>query len=161
MPVFDKIHYNIMPYCLRLPYCFFPSGFLTYNQHTLHFAATCVPYADSASSWFSLRSCICRAMPNWTKRDSLIGIARHYLLDGPVFGEGEVLLTRPDRSRGSPSLLYHGYSASFSQVQRSGRDADNPPHVAPRLKNGLASCLVSVAVDGGIRCSAMLGGVGG
>jgi len=78
-----------------------------------------------------------------------------------VFGEDEVLLTRLDRYRGSPSLLYHGYSASFSQVKWSGRDADNPPHVAPRLKNGLASCLVFVAADGSIRCSTMLGGVGG
>jgi len=40
-------------------------------------------------------------------RDSSVGVATRYGMDGPGFrpGEGEVLRTRPDRPRGSLSLL--------------------------------------------------------
>ena len=46
-------------------------------------------------------------------RDSSVGIATGYGLDGPGSnrGGGEIFRTRPDRSWGPPSLLYNGYRA--------------------------------------------------
>ena len=44
-------------------------------------------------------------------RDSSVGIATRYGLDGPgiePWGE-EIFRTRPDRPWGPPSLLYNGY----------------------------------------------------
>jgi hypothetical protein len=44
-------------------------------------------------------------------RDSAVGIATGYGLDGPEIESrwGEIFRTRPDRFRGLPSLLYNGY----------------------------------------------------
>ena len=44
-------------------------------------------------------------------RDSSVGIANRYGLDGPGSNPdgGEIFLTRPDRPWGLPSLLYNGY----------------------------------------------------
>jgi hypothetical protein len=69
-------------------------------------------------------------------RDSSVGIATRYGLDGPGFrtGEGAILHTCPDRPRISLSLLYNGYRVSFSGVKRPERGADRPPHLTPRFK---------------------------
>jgi hypothetical protein len=63
-------------------------------------------------------------------RDSSVGIATGYELDGPGIekknpGEGEILRTRPDPPWGSPSLLYSEYRV-FSGVKLPGRYADHP-----------------------------------
>jgi hypothetical protein len=52
-------------------------------------------------------------------RDSSVGIATRYGLDGPGWnlGGGEILRTRLDRPWGLPSLLYNAYRVS------SGRKA--------------------------------------
>ena len=45
-------------------------------------------------------------------RDSSVGIATRYRLDGPgdrIPVGGEIFRTRPDRPRGLTSLLYSGY----------------------------------------------------
>jgi len=45
-------------------------------------------------------------------RDSAVGIATRYGLDGPGFEipvGGEIFRTRPDRLWALPSLLYNGY----------------------------------------------------
>ena len=44
-------------------------------------------------------------------RDSSVGIATVYGLDGPEIESrwGEIFRTRPDRPCGPPSLLYKGY----------------------------------------------------
>jgi hypothetical protein len=44
-------------------------------------------------------------------RDSSVGIAAGYGLDGPGIepGGGEIFLTHPDRPWGPPSLLYNGF----------------------------------------------------
>ena len=45
-------------------------------------------------------------------RDSSVGIATHYGLDGPGIESrwgGKIFGTRPDRPCGPPSLLYNGY----------------------------------------------------
>jgi hypothetical protein len=51
-------------------------------------------------------------------RDSAVGIATRYVLDGPGLnpGVGEIFLTRPDRSYGPPHLLYNGYRVSFQDL---------------------------------------------
>ena len=57
-------------------------------------------------------------------RDSSVGVATRYGLDGPVIESrwgGEIFRTRPYRPWGPPSLLYNGYWISFSGVKRPGR----------------------------------------
>jgi hypothetical protein len=48
---------------------------------------------------------------------------------------GEIFRTRPDRSWGSPSLLYNGHQV-FPGVKRPGRDADHPPPSSAEVKKG-------------------------
>jgi hypothetical protein len=47
-------------------------------------------------------------------RDSSVGIATRYGLEGPEIESrwDEIFRTRPDRPFGPPSLLYNGYHAS-------------------------------------------------
>ena len=48
----------------------------------------------------------------WGGRDSSVGIATRYGLDGPEGsnpGGGDIFRTRPDRPWGPPNLLYNGY----------------------------------------------------
>jgi len=55
-------------------------------------------------------------------RDSVVGIATCYGLDGPKSspGGGENFRTRSNRPRGPPSLLYHGYQVSFTEGKSVG-----------------------------------------
>jgi hypothetical protein len=48
---------------------------------------------------------------NIVGRDSAVGIATRYELDGSGIksSRGEIFRTRPDRPWGLPSLLYNGY----------------------------------------------------
>jgi hypothetical protein len=48
---------------------------------------------------------------SYVGRDSSVGTATRYGLDGPGIESrwGEIFNTRPDRPRGPPSLLYNGY----------------------------------------------------
>jgi hypothetical protein len=69
-------------------------------------------------------------------RDSSVGIATRYGLDGPVIESrwgGENFRTRPDRLWSPPSLLYKGYQV-FPGVMRSNRGVDHSPHLTSRLK---------------------------
>ena len=75
----------------------------------------------------------------WPNRDrnSSVGIATRYRLDGPEIESrwgGEIFPTRPHRAWGPPSFQYNGYRVSFPGVKRPGRGVDLPPHLAPRLK---------------------------
>jgi hypothetical protein len=57
-------------------------------------------------------------------RDSSVGIATGYGLDGPGIESrwgGEIFYTRPDRPWGPLSLLYGGDRVSFPVVKRLGR----------------------------------------
>jgi len=70
-------------------------------------------------------------------RDSSVGMATHYGLDGPGFEsrwEGEIFRTHPDCPWDPPNLLYNGYHVSFPGVKQTGRGVYRPPHLAPRLK---------------------------
>ena len=49
-------------------------------------------------------------------RDSSVGTATRYGLDGPLI---EIFRTRPDRPWGPPGLLYSGYRA-FPRVKAAG-----------------------------------------
>ena len=64
-------------------------------------------------------------------RDSSVGIATRYGLDGPGI---ETFRTRPDRPWGPPDPLYNGYRVSFLGVKRQERGVDHPLHLALRLK---------------------------
>jgi hypothetical protein len=62
-------------------------------------------------------------------RDSSVGIATRYRIDGPgiEFRGGELFHTRPDWPWGPPSLLYNEYRLSFPGVKRPGRGLHHPP----------------------------------
>jgi hypothetical protein len=70
-------------------------------------------------------------------RDSAVGIATCYGLDGPgiesQWGGGELFRTRPDRPWGPPRLLYIEYRV-FPGGKAAGAWRLHPPHVAQRLK---------------------------
>ena len=68
---------------------------------------------------------------------SSVGIATGYgwTVRGSNPGGGEILLTRPDRPWGPPSLLYNGYRLFPGGKERPGRDADpSPPSSAVVMK---------------------------
>ena len=71
-------------------------------------------------------------------RDSSVGIATDYVLDGPGIESrwgGEIFRTCPDRPWGPPSLLYNGYRVFPGGKKRPGRDADlSPPSSAVVMK---------------------------
>jgi len=69
-------------------------------------------------------------------RDSSVGIATRYRLDGPGIKSrwGGIFRIRPDRPWGPPSLLQNGYRLSFPGVKWPGRGLGHPPRLAPRLK---------------------------
>ena len=73
-------------------------------------------------------------------RDSSVGIATRYGLDGPGIESrwGEIFRTRPYRSWDPPNLLYNGVPGLSPGVKRPGRGADPlPPHLQCRgLKLG-------------------------
>jgi len=56
-------------------------------------------------------------------RESSVGIANGYGLDGPVRRGRDF----PDRPEGPPSLLYSGYRVSFLEVKRPGLGVGHPP----------------------------------
>ena len=64
-------------------------------------------------------------------RDSSVGTATHYGLDGPWIEPrwGEIFRIRPDRTSGPLTFLYNGYQVSFPGVKRpeSGADHITPP----------------------------------
>jgi len=70
-------------------------------------------------------------------RESLVGIATRYELDGPRIEfrwGGEIFRTRPDRPWGPPSLLYNAYWVSFPGVKRPGHGVDHPPPSSVEVK---------------------------
>ena len=68
-------------------------------------------------------------------RDSSVGIATRYGMDGPGLnpGVGEIFHTRPDRTWGPLSLLYNGYCV-FAGVKRPGRGVGHPPPSSAKVK---------------------------
>ena len=62
-------------------------------------------------------------------RDRVFGLAAFHELDGPGIDSWweEFFLTRPDRPRVPPSLLYNDYHISFLDVKRPGRSVDYQP----------------------------------
>ena len=85
-------------------------------------------YIPVNSFWYSWRMNV--------GRDSSVGIAIRYGLDGPGSnpGGGEIFRPRPDRPCGPSSLLYNGCRVSFPGVKRPGRRVDNPFHLAPKSR---------------------------
>jgi hypothetical protein len=69
-------------------------------------------------------------------RDSSVGIATHYGLDGPGIKSwwgGEIFRTHPDQPWGPPSLLYSGYWV-FPGGKAAVAWHCPPPHLVPRLR---------------------------
>ena len=69
-------------------------------------------------------------------RDSAVGIATRYWLDGPGIESplGKDFCTRSDRPWDPHSLLYNWYLVAFPGLKRPGCAVDHPPHLAARLK---------------------------
>jgi hypothetical protein len=69
-------------------------------------------------------------------RDSSVGIATHYRLDGPgIESQWEARFSLPVQTGpGAHPAYYTMGTASFPGVKRPGRGVDHPSHIAPRLK---------------------------
>ena len=69
-------------------------------------------------------------------RDSSVGIATRYRLDGPGiesrWGRVSPHMSRP--ALGSHPASYTMGTRSLAGAKRPGRGADHPPHLAPRFK---------------------------
>ena len=80
-------------------------------------------------------------------RDSVVGIATRYGLDGRGSnpGGGEIFYTRLDRPWGPSSLLYNGYRISFAGVKRPGRGVDHPPLSSAEVKERIELYLYSTS----------------
>jgi hypothetical protein len=78
-------------------------------------------------------------------RDSSVGIATRYGLDGPGFEcqWGDISRSRPDRPWGPPSLLYNGYRFSFPGVKRQGRGVNHPLQSTADIRERLQLYLYS------------------
>jgi hypothetical protein len=78
-------------------------------------------------------------------RDSSVGIATCYEMDGPGIESrwGEIFSTRPDRPWDLSSLLYNGYRVSFPGVKRPGRGVDHPPPSIAEVKERVELYLYS------------------
>jgi hypothetical protein len=69
-------------------------------------------------------------------RDSVVGIATRYGLEGPGIESrwGEILGNYPDRLRGPPSLLYNGYRVFPGDKGGRGVMLTTHPLLVPRLR---------------------------
>jgi hypothetical protein len=78
------------------------------------------------------RSCHCSG---WS-RDSVVGIATRYGLEGPGIESrwGEIFRTGPDRLRGPPSLLYNWYRVFPGGKGGRGVMLTKHPLLVPRLR---------------------------
>jgi hypothetical protein len=73
-------------------------------------------------------------------RDSSVGIATRYGLDGPGIESrwAEIFRTYPDRLRGPPSLLYNGYRVFPGGKGGRGVILTTHPLLVPRLRKSWA-----------------------
>jgi hypothetical protein len=87
------------------------------------------------SEWILIR----HVYINRGSRNSIVGIATRYGLEGPGIESrwGEIFRTYPDRLQGPPSLLYNGYWV-FPGVRRPGRDAGHKPPSSAEVKKELS-----------------------
>jgi hypothetical protein len=72
----------------------------------------------------------------WMSRDSSVGIATRYGLEGPGIESrwGEIFRTYPDRLRGPPNLLYNGYRVFPGRKGGRGVMLITHPLLVPRLR---------------------------
>jgi hypothetical protein len=98
----------------------------------------------------------CWVISNIACRDSAVGIATGYGLDGRGVGVrvpvGERFFSPPrppDRLRGPPSLLSNGYWGLLSPgVKRPGREADHLPPTIAEVKNTcIYTCLHGIVLN--------------
>ena len=84
----------------------------------------------------ALRPVLCSFVMLARGRNSSVGIATPYELDGPgIEFRWRRDFPHPSRSAlGPTSLIYNGYRVSFPGVKRPGRGVNHPPHLASRLK---------------------------
>jgi hypothetical protein len=80
---------------------------------------------------------------NMMGRDSVVGIATCYGLDGPGIEHQwrRDFPDHPDRPRDTPSLLYNGYQLSFPGIKRPGRGDQHPLTSRPENKERAELCL--------------------
>jgi len=77
-------------------------------------------------------------------RDSSVGIATGYVVDGPGIESrrgGEIFRTRPDPPCCPPNLLYNGYRVFPVVTKRPGRGVDHPPPSSAVVKERLELCV--------------------
>jgi hypothetical protein len=97
-----------------------------------------------SSNWSQVSGCyskigqdyLRRILFQFVGRDSSVGIATRYGLDGPCFvfrwRRGFLHPSRPSLGRSEPPIKW--VSGFFPGVKRPGSGVNHPPHLAPRLK---------------------------
>ena len=80
-------------------------------------------------------------------RDSSVGVAAYYGLDGPGMKSrwAEILRTLSDWPWGPPSLLYKGYRISFPGIKWMGLGVYQPPPPSAEVKERVEICLYSLS----------------
>jgi hypothetical protein len=129
--------------------CCIPTTTNTHSEYAIH-VLTAFPFQQWLHECASMLTFI-RTSPDLCKytivqrfrnvRDTAVGIATRYGLDGPGFETqwgGRDICMRPHRPRGPPNLMYNGYRVSFSGVKQPGSGV-NHPLTAPRSSMGSAT----------------------
>ena len=152
---FSEIHFNIILPSTPGP-SKWPPFFNFTNQNPVHTSPrplTCyMPcpsvFFISSSEWYLVRRTEHKA-PRYVViplsyiyyvcfvgRDSSVGIATSYELDGPGIESwwGEIFRTRPDQPWGTPSLVSNGHRVSFPGIKRPGRGFNHPPPSSAEVK---------------------------
>jgi hypothetical protein len=105
---------------------------------------------EGAENYVSVRKSFLVPVIHHVGRDSVVGIATRYGLDGPEIESrwgASIFRTSPDRPWGPPSLLYKGYRVSFPGIKRPGRGVDHPPPYSAEVKERVELYLYSSSGD--------------
>jgi hypothetical protein len=124
-PLFQDLQFG---YGIHPAFCSLGTAVLSSVDHPLHIAPKLKPTA--AYPLFTLR-----ASMSWS-RDSSVGIATRYRLDGPgIESRLEAKFSAPIHtgSEAYPASYTMG-TGSFPGLKRPGRGLDHPPYLGPRLK---------------------------
>ena len=86
-----------------------------------------------------------RGFPGDWPRDSVVGIATRYGLNGPGIRSrwGKIFRNRPNWPLRAPSLLCSGYRVLFLGVKRPGRGAYHPPSTSAEVRGRVELYLFS------------------
>jgi hypothetical protein len=78
-------------------------------------------------------------------RNSSVGKATRWMVQGSNLGRGEIFRTRQYRPWGPPSLLSNRHRVPFPGVKRQGRGVDHSPQTGTEVKERVELYLYSLS----------------